>query len=334
MTDEQNPGLTVAVLARHRPEYLREMLESIFAAMPAGTIVEVRDHSDDNRCRDLVHELAENPNLAGPLRHMFTQPRGVLANISGAIDECATEFLCILNDDDLSEAPLFHELLPALAKDPTSAFATGVYVCIDGEGRVLPTMRPPAFTTGYIDLHTMEQRARFHVVERQLRPAMGTIFRIEALRGVRLPLEAITIPDLWIARHLMDTGPRGYVSNSVVFRYRVHADSMSGAMKDLAGYKWSMEQFLEDPALSTVASDLKESLRVFERSALLGQYVTSDRSAETVNRIVALSAPSSTAERLAVRLAFTPPLSSLTRAYLRRRNPRLRRSPASTQPQK
>lgn len=318
--------LTVAVLARHRPEYLRSMLDSIVTSCPADTIVEVRDHSDDDRCQRVTEELAAQRRDGPILRHRYTSPRGVLANISGAVAECETTFLCILNDDDLVEPALFDELLPAIADDPTSTFATGVFVCIDGEGRILPKMRAKSFTKGYLTLDTMEERARFHVIERQLRPAMGTIFRNDALGSMNLPQEAPTIPDLWIARHMMDAGRRGYTSDAVVFRYRVHADSMSGAANDLAGYRWSMSQFLKEPAFAAVIPELRSSLRSFERSALLGQFVTSDRSSTIVKAIVDTSAPDSRTRRAALRLALTPPFSFLTAAYLRRANPRLRRA--------
>ena len=316
--------LTVAVLARHRPEYLRAMLESIVTTCPEDTIVEVRDHSDDDRCQRVTEELAAVRRNGPVLRHRYTSPRGVLANISGAVAECETTFLCILNDDDLIEPALFQELLPAIAADPASTFATGEIVCIDSQGRILPNMRHKPFKTGYLSLETVEAQARFHVIERQLRPAMGTIFRADVLRTMTLPAEAPTIPDLWIARHMMDTGHRGYTSDAVVFRYRVHADSMSGAANDLAGYRWSIEQFLNDPAFASFIPELRSSLRTFERSVLLGQYVTSDRSSTMVEAIVSTSAPNSAVRRAALRLALTRPFSHLTTAYLRRGNPRLR----------
>lgn len=316
--------LTVAVLARHRPEYLREMLDSIVAACPAEAIVEVRDHSDDDRCQRVTEEVAAEHRTGPVFRHLHTSPRGVRANISGAVAECKTSFLCILNDDDLIEPALFSELLPAIAADADCTFATGVFVCIDARGRILPNMRPKPFTKGYVSLETMDARARFHLIERQLRPAMGTIFRTDALRTMHLPAEAPTIPDLWIARHMMEKGLRGYTSDAAVFRYRVHSDSMSGAVNDLAGYRWSIEQFLNDPAFASVIPELRSVLRSFERSVLLGQYVRSDRSSATVRAIIETSAPTSAVHRAALRVALTPPISRLSRAYLRWANPRLR----------
>lgn len=316
--------LTVAVLSRHRPEYLRAMLGSVVAACPPDTIVEVRDHSDDDRCQQVTEEVAAGCRAGPVVRHRHTSPRGQLANVSGAIAECETTFLCILHDDDLVEPPLFDELLPAIAADPTSTFATGAAAYMDSEGRALPRMSPKPFTKGYISLQSMHERARFHVVERQLRPAMGTIFRIDALRTLILPAQAPTLPDLWIGRHMMDTGLRGYTSDAVVFRYRVHAESVSGAANDLPGYRWSIEQFLGDPAFASVLPELRSSLHEFERSVLIGHYVTSDRSSKMVSAIVEASASTSVARRTALRLALTRPFSNLTVAYLRWANPRLR----------
>ncbi len=317
------PELTIAVLARNRPEYLRLMLASVLTASRRSAFVVVRDHSDDDRCKAVVDELSAKHEFGSVLSYRYTEPPGQSANVLGAIGDCATEFLCILNDDDVVEPVLVSALLPPLLNDEKAVFSTGNFLCIDRKGVVSRKMRPKPFLREYVSLDNPFDRARFHVIERSMRPFMGTIFRVSALRGLRLPVAAPTLPDLWIARHLADTGVKGWCTDELVFRYRVHQESVSGAVNDLEGYRWTIQTFLSDPMLMPFAAELNASLRAYERSTFVGAFVRGDRSRESVERI--LDATGSRGFRRVIEhAALRPPFAGVTCRYLQSNNPRLR----------
>ena len=118
----QGPRLTVAVLSRNRPRYLEQILNALLV-LARDTEVVVRDHSDDDRCEQLVVRVAaQNPGFR--LTHIHACPRGQLENVLGAIDECRTKSLTIPHDDDLVSPnwrpiTIFrHEVLIGLRRPP------------------------------------------------------------------------------------------------------------------------------------------------------------------------------------------------------------------------
>ncbi len=82
----QDARLTVAVLSRNRPRYVEQMLNALLVPTRDAEVV-VRDHSDDDRCEQLVVRMAaQNPGFR--LTHIHARPRGQLENVLGAIDDC------------------------------------------------------------------------------------------------------------------------------------------------------------------------------------------------------------------------------------------------------
>ena len=315
--------LTVAVLSRNRPEYLEQMLDALRqTAMDA--VVVVRDHSDDDRCERLVDRFAvENPRWA--ITHIYAEPPGQLENVLGAIADCRTEFLTILHDDDLVSPRLTEVLLPPMLADSRIGFAAGNVNSVDSSTKLLKKMTVAMYsTTGPVTLPTADDRARFHIVERKMTPFLGTIFRTEALVGLRLPPQAPTLPDLWVARHMVDQEFDGWITTEVLASYRVHNASVSADGRDLDGYQFTIGAFLNDPTFALYRNELELALRSYERSAYVSRFVAGDRSKQNVSRILATASSVSGARRWAMRLALRPPFSALTCRYLRMHNPRLR----------
>lgn len=314
--------LTVAVLARNRPHFLRTMLDSLAAAATPDTTVLVRDHSDDDRCIDVVADVGATTRL--DVHHVHARPRGQLENVLGAVKECETEFLSIVSDDDVCRPSFIRTLLPPLQADEAASFSTGNVECIDSEGQVLRRNRMPAFTErGYRSFELGRDRAEFFVVRREFRPFMGTIVRTDALRGLELPVEGAGMPDLWFAHHFCRSAVRGWCTDETLFQYRLHGETVSGEASGIDGYRWSIRQFQAEEDFEPFRSDLEESLQQFERAVLLGRFVRGERSRESRARIVANSRSLGLARQLATRLALSPSLAPLTSAYLRRVNPRL-----------
>ncbi len=315
--------LTVAILCRNRPIYLHQMLESIANATSRKIRVVVRDHSDDNRCAQVVEEISEAASSLEVV-HIHPRPRGQRENVLGAVRECETEFVMIVHDDDLCVSGFIDLLLEPLIDNPSLGFATGNVVCVDKLGRELPRLRHLLFTeSGCNPLETVSDRAEFHVVRRLLQPFYGTIFRSHFLRDLYLPPEASTLPDLWVARHMVDQEVAGWCTDEVVFRYRVHRESIAGEGMDLDGYRWSMNQFLADEVFATFRDELRDTLRDYERTTFLGRFAGGERTKHITQEIVSRTAPPSAARRAAVRIALHPPFSALTCRYLKLVNPRL-----------
>ena len=315
--------LTVAVLSRNRPEYLERMLSSLRLGAPDADVF-VRDQSDDDRCERLVARVAaQNPEWR--ISHLYAEPRGQLQNVLGAIAACQTEFLIIVHDDDLVSPRLAQVLLPPLLADRTIGFAAGNVNSVDRTEKLLKKMTVAMYsTTGVITFANRDERARFHVVERKLTPFLGTIFRTEALVGVRLPPEASTLPDLWVARHMVEQEFNGWATSEVMASYRVHNASVSADGRDLDGYRFSVDEFLRDPTFKKFHNELQAALVSYERSAFVAKFVGGDRSKQNRDRILASSSSISPGKRMVMRVALRPPLSALTCKYLRFHNPRLR----------
>lgn len=319
---EGGADLTVAVLCRNRPDYLREMLRSLRLASDQPFDIAIRDHSDGDICARVVVDFA-NENPAWNVEHLHPEPRGQRENILGAVAGCSTEFLMIINDDDLCQPSFIDLLLAPLRSSSAIGFASGNVICVDRAAQEITRMRNLRFTeTRRISLTSTLERARFHIVDRLLQPFMGTIFRTEVLRGLVLPVEAATLPDLWLSRHMVDQEVDGWCSNEIVFSYRVHGESVASEAKDLAGYRWSMMQFLDDEIFAPFRDALRNTLREYERMTFLGYFVSGDRSPGTVHEILERNSSGSALKQQIMRVALKRPFSALTCRYLAMVNPR------------
>lgn len=224
-----SPALSVIVLSYNRPAYLRVALESALAQSLANIeIVIADDCSTDLAVHELLLEYARrDPRIS------YERPEknvGVVTNLLRAVARTRAPYVTILCDDDLFEPEYAARLLAPFESDPSLCVTFCDASVIDAEGQ-FDASETATFARRWKRAGLGSSRLQPFVDAalgaRSLQPAMGAIFRKDAVPWHDFPPEAGAAWDLWLAYlAARDGGAAAYVAERLL-RYRVHPNALT-----------------------------------------------------------------------------------------------------------
>jgi len=258
------PAVSIIVLSYDRPAYLREALESV-AAQTSGDfeVVIADDFSPDPEVDRVLREYAlrfERFVYERPARNV-----GVVSNVLRAVAQTSGRYVTILCDDDALEPGYVARMSEVLEADATAVVAFCNAGIIDSDGR-LDAARTAAFgkswgrdrmTTGAVV--SLWDAA---LSTRSLQPAMGAVFRKDAIAWNDFPPEAAGAWDTWLAYLAARDGRGGTFVAERLFRYRVHPNALT-SRRDVRWHRGIVEiyaRFLADERAATLHSLFRERL--------------------------------------------------------------------------
>jgi glycosyltransferase involved in cell wall biosynthesis len=130
-----HPSVSVLVTVYNRTEYLRNAIESVLNQSFRDFEVVVLDDSGIAIAKDIC-----DPYLScGKVRYQpNAKTLGVAESLRAAIEDCRSDFISILNDDDRLEPGFLSALVPPLQADPRRVLAFSDHWLMDAEGVVMP----------------------------------------------------------------------------------------------------------------------------------------------------------------------------------------------------
>jgi hypothetical protein len=189
----------------------------------------------------------------------------VVANLQRAIGLASGRHITILCDDDALESGYIARMRETLDADPLLAVAFCGVTIIDFQGSA-DAKATLAFAKlwGRDRLKTgpVESTLTAALVTRSLQPAMGAIFRKDAIAWSDFPVEAAGAWDLWLGYLAARDGRRCEYVDESLFRYRVHPGALT-ARRDLRwhrGQVYIYARFLTDQRLASLQSMFRQRL--------------------------------------------------------------------------
>lgn len=217
-----HPAVSILVTVYNRTEYLRNAIESVLNQSFRDFEVVVLDDSGTAIAKDIC-----DPYLScGKVRYR-PNPKtlGVAESLRAAIEDCRSDFISILNDDDRMEPGFLAALLPPLQFDGRFVLAFSDHWLMDAEGVVMP--------------EASEQNTRFHgrlglpegeianldeflLVHNGVPLAVASVFRRTALDTTLLTAQVAGAYDFWISCALASTGGVFYHVPMRLSCWRIH----------------------------------------------------------------------------------------------------------------
>lgn len=209
----------VIIPAFNAAKYLPIALESVFSqTFDDWQILLVDDGSTDNTAEVIAPFL---DRFGSKIRYIKQNNRGLPAARNTAIRASTSEFLALLDADDVWMPCRLSESLKVLAERPRAGLAYGLITCIDPEGRILKTWNEgnPRHAEGRIAPYIYMRKVEL--------PCPTITFRRKCVDEVGLfdeTMRATEDRELWLRialRYEVAFVPK------VVAAYRVSPDSMS-----------------------------------------------------------------------------------------------------------
>jgi glycosyltransferase involved in cell wall biosynthesis len=244
------PAVSIIVLSYDRPEYLRVALESVAAQTSRDFEIVIADDCSPGPAVDRVLvEFAKRFE-----RFVYVRPDrnvGVVSNILRAVGRSSGRYVTILCDDDAMEPAYVARMCEALEADAGATVAFCNVGIIDSEGRI-DEPRTVAFGESWgRDGMTTGSFAPLWdaaLVTRSLQPAMGAVFRKDAVAWNDFPLEAAGAWDTWLGYLAARDGRGGAFLADRLFRYRVHPNALT-SRRDVGWHRGQVDvyaRFLAD----------------------------------------------------------------------------------------
>ena len=166
-------------------------------------------------------------------RFVYERPArnvGVVSNVLRAVAQTSGRYVTILCDDDALEPGYVARMSEVLEADATAVVAFCNAGIIDSDGR-LDAARTAAFGKSWgrdrMTTGAVVSRWDAALSTRSLQPAMGAVFRKDAIAWNDFPPEAAGAWDTWLAYLAARDGRGGTFVAERLFRYRVHPNALT-----------------------------------------------------------------------------------------------------------
>jgi glycosyltransferase involved in cell wall biosynthesis len=217
-------AVTILITVYNRTDYLRTAIESALDQSFSDFEVLVLDDSGAAIAKDLC-----DPYLSSGKVRYRPNPKtlGVAESLRTAIEDCESDYISILNDDDRLEPGFLAALVPPLQADPRRVLAFSDHWLMDAEGR--------------LDLKATEENTRFHgrqglpegevanlgeflLASHGVPLAVASVFRKDALDASLLTAQVAGAYDFWISCALASTGGAFYHVPGRFSCWRIHPE--------------------------------------------------------------------------------------------------------------
>jgi glycosyltransferase involved in cell wall biosynthesis len=262
--NSSEPAVSIIVLSYDRPDYLREALDSVAAQTNRDfEIVIADDCSPGSAVDDVLREYSERFES-----FVYERPErnvGVVANLLRAVAKARGRYVTILCDDDALEPEYIARLTELLDSEESAVAAFCNVNIIDGTGNVnLAETAKFRSRWGRNRMTTGPVVPLFDaaLATRSLQPAMGAVFRKDAIAWSDFPEEAAGAWDTWLGYLAAREGRGGAFLAEPLFRYRVHSGALT-ARRDVRWHRGQVDiytRFLGDERLSTLRAMFRKRL--------------------------------------------------------------------------
>ncbi len=172
--------ITVALMTRNRPHFLRQAMQSVLAQQDVELELLVFDNASTDDTPDVVLSFGD-PRVS----HLPSDSDiGIMRNWNRAIDtaKVRSAFVSIFHDDDIMLPGFLAESLRALRDHRSAGICLSLTEFIDGDGNVTEILQPGAMTPGLnrsLDMVELIMQGRAPLIF----PPMG-VFRAETLQRI------------------------------------------------------------------------------------------------------------------------------------------------------
>ena len=258
MSDLTPEKITIAITVYDRRDYVATAIRSALTqrASTHPRVIVVDDCGPNPGLRESV--LSE---FGSRIRyHRNNQRRGLFDNWNACIEECSTDWLCILHDDDFLE-PIFTESMIELHQ---AAPGRGLYYgrchVVDRNGNPAEEKRSPML----FEWHELDLEAWTHYDPVCFPGQLFNVAAARALGGFRPKSQYCADWEMWF-RLALHYGTAA--TNRVIANYREHHSIGRGTTRvDLSGRKYGLVNAHRKKHISWLR-DLRPEVR-FDRTAL------------------------------------------------------------------
>lgn len=217
-----HPVVSILVTVYNRTDYLQTAIKSALNQSFRDFEIVVLDDSGTGIAKDIC-----NPYLScGKFRYR-PNPKtlGVAESLRAAIDDCRSDFISILNDDDRMEPEFLATLLPPLQSNRHCVLAFSNHWLMDAEGVVMP--RATEENTKFhgrlgLPKGQIANLGEFLLVHNGVPLAVASVFRKAALDTTLLTSQVAGAYDFWISCALASTGGFFYHVPVRLSCWRIH----------------------------------------------------------------------------------------------------------------
>jgi glycosyltransferase involved in cell wall biosynthesis len=217
-----HPVVSILVTVYNRTDYLQTAIESALNQSFRDFEIVVLDDSGTAIAKD----ICDSHLSCGKVRYR-PNPKtlGVAESLRAAIEDCRSDFISILNDDDRMEPGFLAALLPPLQSDGHCVLAFSDHWLMDAKGEVMAgaTEQNTRFH-GRLGLPKGEiaNLGEFLLVHNGVPLAVASVFRKAALDTNLLTAQVAGAYDFWIACALASTGGFFYHVPERLSCWRIH----------------------------------------------------------------------------------------------------------------
>jgi glycosyltransferase involved in cell wall biosynthesis len=255
------PRVSVVVPTYRRPDFLLQTLASIFAGSYSDFEVLV---ANDGPADDVAAAQAQFPDER--IRWLNRPARvGLRDNNIDGFRQARGEFIANLHDDDQWAPGFLSTLVPILESHPDVVVAFADHFIVDAHGAVDELSTETAsqrWGRATLAEGVHDHFEKIAVVDQSIAIPCAAVFRRSAVNIADYPEEIGQCYDVWTAYLLARGGGSAwYVPERLAF-YRQHAGSntISGTASRARASVYFRQRILEDAALSSWKSVLKERL--------------------------------------------------------------------------
>ena len=218
-----NPNVTVVIPTYNRCRYLAEALDSVTAQTYPHLQIYISDNGSTDGTPDRLRELAgEDPRVS---IHCFPQNLGIVRNWQQALSDQRTEYVALLNDDDLWLPDHLATGIAALDATPDAA----LYFCLtESFGASAGNLYVHNLFREYTTRTVLDTRADVLPILRGIHALPSAmIFRSSALKGLFYPESPMLGAVDWLVNG--QAAMRGSTIYDPVVRakYRLHTSNIS-----------------------------------------------------------------------------------------------------------
>lgn len=208
------PPLTVVVPVYNGENYLRETLESVLRqSYPAREIIVVNDGSTDRTCA-IANEFA------GRVRVLDRANEGVSASRNAGIATASTEWVALIDHDDLWEKEHLGNLARAIARNPESD------ICYSGGRELIPDAVTGVFGPGELMPFPSDDELAGMLMERcAFIPSATALRRSAVLAAGGFDSRYVNLQDWELWLRLFHRGAKFIHTPEPTLLYRIHPAS-------------------------------------------------------------------------------------------------------------
>ena len=208
------PLLTVVIPVYNGENFLRETLESVLRqSYPAAEVIVVNDGSTD-RTSSIAH------GFGGQVRVLDRENAGVSASRNAGVAEASTDWVALMDHDDLWEREHLANLARAIARNPESD------VCYSGGRELVPDPVTGVFHPGEVmPFPTNEELPRMLMERCAFIPSATALRRSTVLAAGGFDSRYVNLQDWELWLRLFHRGAKFIHTPEPTLLYRIHPAS-------------------------------------------------------------------------------------------------------------